>query len=148
MSAATHRQLEPGGGGAPLELGRQLGVALDRDHLVAGAGQVEGHPPGARPQLEDGAGSRPGELLPERQVGVVGAAFDVMPAIACGGGLTASLPVVTGQPSVREQGAQLQQGRVGGQGEEPAGRGRDGLVERLRDRALDRDRVLAASPRT
>ena len=66
-------------GRASLERREQLRVDVEPDHLVAAPGEVQGDPAGAAAELEDRAAAALGQLLPERQVGVVGAALDVVP---------------------------------------------------------------------
>ena len=98
--------------------GDQLRVAVEADHRVAAPGEVQGDPAGAAAEVEDRPVGRVGQLLPERQVGRVGAALDVVPDRARP---SRSSPELLRQAAVGEQLAQLEQGGVGGQGEEPAG---------------------------
>ena len=46
---------------------------------MAGVGELERDAAGARADVEDALGRLAGELAPERQVGVVAAALDVVP---------------------------------------------------------------------
>ena len=59
--------------------GEQLGVAVERDDLVAAAREVERDAAGAGADVEHGRALAVGELAPQRQVEVVGAALDVVP---------------------------------------------------------------------
>ncbi len=66
-------------GGPGVEGVQQDRVALERVHGMSGSGEDEGHPPGPGPDVEDRARGGGGELEPEREVGRVGAALDVVP---------------------------------------------------------------------
>ena len=52
---------------------------VERDDLVAATREVEGHAPRPRTELQDRAAGRGGQLAPEREVGDVAAAFEVVP---------------------------------------------------------------------
>jgi hypothetical protein len=57
----------------------QVAVAVERDHGVAGARQVQRDAPGARPDVEDRAARLARQRPPQRQVGLIAAALDVVP---------------------------------------------------------------------
>ena len=57
----------------------QLRVEVEADTRVPAPGQVQGDPAGAAAEVEHRAAGRGRQLLPERQVGRVGAALDVVP---------------------------------------------------------------------
>jgi len=57
----------------------QLGLAIDPNHLVPGAGKRERDPPRAAAELEHGAGCRFSQLAPQRQISPIAAALDVVP---------------------------------------------------------------------
>ena len=78
-SARTVRIAQPLGAGARGQLGEQRAVEVERGHRVAGARQRQRHPAGAGADVEHRAGLRGGQLAPQRQVGRVGAALDVVP---------------------------------------------------------------------
>jgi len=61
------------------ERAEQLGVGVEADHLVPAAGQMEDDAAGPAAELEDRAAAALGQLLPERQVGLVAAALNVVP---------------------------------------------------------------------
>ena len=69
----------PGLGGARLEDAEQLGVEVERGHGVAGVGEPERDPPGAGADVEDAFRGVARELAPQRQIGLVAAALDVVP---------------------------------------------------------------------
>ena len=71
----AHRQAV----GALGQRGQQVGVDVERRDLVAGAGEVERHAPGAGADVEHRAAGLVRQLAPQRQVGDVGAALDVVP---------------------------------------------------------------------
>ncbi len=79
-SACSVRICEPFALRARLELREQVGVEVERGDVVAGAGEVERDPAGARADVEHRARLLRGELAPQRQVGAVAAALDVVPA--------------------------------------------------------------------
>jgi hypothetical protein len=59
--------------------GEQVAVAVERDDLEAAPREVERDPPGAGADVQHRPAVLLGELAPQRQVGVVGAALDVVP---------------------------------------------------------------------
>ena len=65
--------------GAGGELGQQLAVEVERGDVVAVAGEVERHAPGAGADVEHRARLGLRQLAPQRQVGRVAAALDVVP---------------------------------------------------------------------
>ena len=71
----AHRQAV----GALGQRGQQVRVDVERRDLVAGAGEVERHAPGAGADVEHRAAGLVRQLAPQRQVGGVGAALDVVP---------------------------------------------------------------------
>lgn len=70
---------EPARCGPHLQLGEELGVDVERDDVMALRGEVERDAAGPRADVEDRPGLGGGELAPERDVGVIGAALDVVP---------------------------------------------------------------------
>ena len=64
---------------ALLEHREQLRLEIDADHLVAASGQMQGDATGSAAEIDHGASGRARQLLPERQIGRVGAALDVVP---------------------------------------------------------------------
>ena len=129
-----------------LERVEQRRVGVDRPYLAARAGEVQGDPAGAAARAP-APGRRP--VAPARshsgQVGRVAAALDVVPDDPRSPGSSPSTPC---QAALGEQGAKLEQRRVGGKGEQRAIGLGDRAVERAVDRLLDLDRAPAASPRT
>jgi hypothetical protein len=70
---------------ASLELAGQRLIALEGDYAMAATGQVECHPSRAGADIEDRPTStRCGQLTPQRQIGGVGAALEVVPDHRCG----------------------------------------------------------------
>jgi len=65
--------------GALGERAQEDRVALQRGHAMARAREVQCHSSRARADVQDRAGARLGELAPQRQVGTVAAALQVMP---------------------------------------------------------------------
>ncbi len=66
-------------GAAPFQGRDQLRVEVEAEHLVAAAGKMQGDPPGAAAEVEDGAPGLGRHRVPEVEIGRVGAALDVMP---------------------------------------------------------------------
>jgi hypothetical protein len=66
-------------GAAPVELGEQVGIAIERDDLVSPPREVERHATGAGADVEDRPAGQRGELAPQRQIGRVRAAFEIVP---------------------------------------------------------------------
>ena len=62
-----------------LKAATKSGVAIDSDDPVPASGQVQGDPAGAAAEVEDRALGGLGVPLPGREVGLVGAALEVMP---------------------------------------------------------------------
>ena len=65
--------------GARAQGREQLAVEVERGDVVAGAGEVQRHPAGAGADVEHRAGLGRRELAPQREVGGVAAALDVVP---------------------------------------------------------------------
>ena len=97
----------------------------------ARAGQVQRDPAGAAAELEHRPRALGGSSRPERQVGPVAAALDVVPDHALVA--PALIPSRPRQAAVGEQRAQLEQRGVGGEGEQAASRRGDRVVERAGD---------------
>ena len=167
-SAAVAVAGRPAARRPPVEGGDELGVEVEPVHPVPVPGQVEGDPAGAAAEVEDRLAGRVGELPPQGQVAVVAAALDVMPdhrfrrcsalarhhhdrSLAARFRVRSALvssPELLRQAPGGEQLAQLEQGRVGGEGEE-AIRGRGEGARRARRRSAARPRSgPAASRRT
>ena len=125
----------------------QLRVEIEADRLGPRRARCRATRPVPQPRSRTGPSACARQLLPERQVGAVGAVLDVVPDPPLAAALTARTP--WRQAAVGEQLAQLEQRRVGGEGEEPArARRRRRCVERVLDPRHDLDRVRSASPRT
>ncbi len=76
----AHRlDLDTGFGAPGGERVQELLREVERRHVDAPAGEGERHASGPRPQLEHRPARLGGELGPDRQVGGVGAALDVVP---------------------------------------------------------------------
>ena len=112
--------------------------AVDR---VARAREVERDAPGARADVEHGAARRRGQLAPQRQVGGVGAALDVVPDH---GADVAHRQYSSACAAPGEQVAQLEQRGVGRQRVQRAVAGRRARVEP----ALERRRRPRAARRS
>ena len=65
--------------GTAAQLGYQGRRAVDSGHLEPPAGEMKCDPAGAAAELEHGPGRLGAELAPERQVGGVASAFDLVP---------------------------------------------------------------------
>ena len=151
------RQRRPRGPRSVAESSRRAGesgIPLHRDQLGPRFGEVKSHPAGAAPELEHRAGRRLGQLMPERggrrcRTRIRPAARSPRPrARAHRCREASSFPVVPREPAVREQRPQLEQGRVGGEGEETVRGCRDRLVERCARSTRSPRSCPGASPRT
>ena len=64
---------------APAQLLEQDGVEIERRHRVAGSRELERHPTGTRADIEDRPFRALRELQPERQIGTIGTALELVP---------------------------------------------------------------------
>ena len=127
-SAQTVTTASPG---APAQLGQQLGIAVQGGHLEPRSGQLERDATGAGADVEHGPATLGSQLRQTGEIGRVGPALEVVPdhaqpALTFGrsrphahGWPPPERPETVTCPRRRELLAQLEQGRIGGQDEQP-----------------------------